>query len=141
MEGVGLKKNVIIFGYNGMLGSRISKTFIVDSDHNVFLAGRKKPIQKDFDNAQFIYFDAFTSDLEQIIKTINPDYVINSLGWIKQKKEDQSLGLLVNSVVPHRLSELSYYFDFKLIHFRCHAKLSRQVEQFQMRRCQGNLTH
>ena len=51
-----------------------------------------------------------------IINEIKPDYVINALGLIKQKKISQKIMYLVNSKFPKLLGKLALKKNFKLLH-------------------------
>jgi dTDP-4-dehydrorhamnose reductase len=110
-------KTILILGFSGMLGSRITSRLIATSDVKIIIAGRTAPTISLFSELDFQKFDAKTSDLEALIQLTKPDFVINALGWIKQKDASSSLGLVLNSVIPAQLCELSVQYDFKLIHF------------------------
>ena len=110
-------KTILILGYSGMLGSRISSALIGDPNFKVILAGRTKPTLSTFQDIDFIKFDAASSNLEVLILSSKPDYVINAFGWIKQKDENRSLALILNSVIPNQLAEFSERYNFNLIHF------------------------
>ncbi|HEY2867192.1 MAG TPA: SDR family oxidoreductase, partial [Pyrinomonadaceae bacterium] len=57
------------------------------------------------------------SDLEYAIIQVEPDVVINCAGVVKQVPASQNViaTLNVNSILPHRLEELSSRFGFRLI--------------------------
>lgn len=100
-----------------MLGSRLTSGLINNSNLKIIIAGRIAPTISLFKEIEYISFDANITNLESLILQTKPDFIINALGWIKQKDASPSLGLILNSVIPAQLSELSEKYDFKLIHF------------------------
>ena len=55
--------------------------------------------------------------LENYIKDVKPDYIINCVGaLVYQSKEDVPSAILLNSYLPHFLSNLGNRLDYKLIH-------------------------
>lgn len=112
-----MTKTILILGYSGMLGSRLTSGLINNSNLKIIIAGRIAPTISLFKEIEYISFDANITNLESLILQTKPDFIINALGWIKQKDASPSLGLILNSVIPAQLSELSEKYDFKLIHF------------------------
>ncbi|MEO7658749.1 MAG: SDR family oxidoreductase, partial [Pyrinomonadaceae bacterium] len=57
------------------------------------------------------------ADLRRAIQTVRPAVVINAVGVIKQnpRYNDVVQTLLINSIFPHQLAELSAEFGFRLI--------------------------
>lgn len=57
------------------------------------------------------------SDLVRAFERVRPDVVINAAGVVKQhpSSRDVITALTVNSIVPHRLYQLSFEFGFRLI--------------------------
>lgn len=57
------------------------------------------------------------NSLFEIIKQINPDYIINCVGvLIKGSLSDPSNAILINAVLPHKLVQFSEAVSAKLIH-------------------------
>lgn len=104
------KYKLIIFGTTGMLGSQILKQFSKDKKFKIYEMNRKnkkKSIKINLEKKE---------KLLNKIKSIKPDYIINCIGWIKQKKIDQKKAYSVNSEFPLFLSQLAILFNYKLIH-------------------------
>ena len=73
------KYKVLILGTTGMLGSQMSKLFLEDKRFKIFEMNRKKKLNSIKINIEN------KDNLINKIQSINPDYVINCIGWIKQK--------------------------------------------------------
>lgn len=69
---------------------------------------------KIFERIEIENFDS----IEEIIKRIKPDVIINAVGIVKQipNAKDVVKTLTVNSIFPHRLSEISQQNQSRLIH-------------------------
>jgi dTDP-4-dehydrorhamnose reductase len=104
------KYKVLIFGTTGMLGSQMNILFSKDKKFKIFEMNRKKKL-----NSIKINIDN-KDDLINKIQSINPDYVINCIGWIKQKHININKAYEINSQFPRLLSHLALIFNFKLIH-------------------------
>ncbi len=101
---------IIVLGANGMLGHIVVK-HLVEKGHSVFATSR--------DENSNLYFDAAKDigSIEKIIEEIKPNYIINCIGILnKVAEEHHSLAIMVNSLLPHYLDELSIKHNFKLIH-------------------------
>lgn len=57
--------------------------------------------------------------IENLIKEIQPDFIINCVGVIKQiiKSADAQNIIAINSLLPHKLGNLAKKYNTKLIHF------------------------
>lgn len=115
---------ILIFGVTGMLGSCLYKYFSNLNEYQVIGVLRnsnKKSLFIENLNSKIIVFDSYDnfSKLDEFIKNIKPDYVVNCLGVIKQKIEASSPEniLFINSYLPHLIDKLSFRHNFKLIHF------------------------
>ncbi len=94
--------NVLILGSTGVLGNTLN-IFLKKKKINLFSISRKKT------NNNNLYLKDFKNfkKLEKIIKTINPDYIVNCLGIThyhksyKNKKET----VIINSLLPVYLSK------------------------------------
>ena len=115
---------ILIFGVTGMLGSCLYKYFSNLKEFQVTGVLRnikKKPLFNENSNSGIIVFDNYNNfnKLEEFIKDMKPDYVVNCLGVIKQKintsKPENTL--FINSYLPHLIDKLSVTYNFKLIHF------------------------
>jgi dTDP-4-dehydrorhamnose reductase len=56
------------------------------------------------------------TDFEDIFWKIKPDFVINAIGYVKQRNENRDLAIELNTVLPRRLSALSKSCGFRLFH-------------------------
>ena len=112
---------VLILGGNGMLGHKLVQQ--ISPQFDVWTTVRQ-PFET------FRRFGIFTEEktldrinvddpsiLEGVISKLRPDVVINAIGVIKQlpSSRDVITTLTANSILPHRLSELTRRFDFRLI--------------------------
>jgi len=79
---------------------------------NLLLNYCKKISNKNF----FILKDLNFKKVNKLIKSTEPDIIINCLGAIKQKKIKNSEIFKTNALFPKILSKLSKYLGFKLIH-------------------------
>lgn len=116
------KKNVLIFGGSGMLGSAISLVLAPNPNLKVAATVRSdKSFQKLSHSVNFVKFDLDNFTIHSLGKLLEPyDYVINCIGYIKQRSGKHSTSLSSemfssNSVFPLILDYLSKYFDFKII--------------------------
>ncbi len=113
--------SILIFGGNGMLGHKLYQR--LRSQYEVFAT-----LRGDFGAVKsFDIFDEQTiisnidvtnqADVRRAIQTVRPAVVINAVGVIKQnpRYNDVVATLLINSIFPHQLAELSAEFGFRLI--------------------------
>ena len=111
---------VYIIGITGMLGSCLFLNFISNNKFKVRGSVRlknyksfeycKKNIDLNTDVKNF-------ENLKKKILSFNPDYVINCVGWVKQKKEKKAISKFLNSKFPHLLNDFLKLNNIKLIHF------------------------
>lgn len=104
------KYKLIIFGTSGMLGSQILKQFSKDKKFKIYEMNRGNKKGSININIEKKY------DLIEKIKFIKPDYIINCIGWIKQKNVNKKDAYIVNSKFPIFLSQLSLILNYKFIH-------------------------
>ena len=114
---------ILILGISGMLGHNLFSN-LSKYDYKVFGTLRDKNLIDTFFNfqKQNVYKINFKHDnfneLSNLIERINPDYVINCIGIIKQKNNDNLDSYrFINSELPKTLNDLANKFCFKLIHF------------------------
>ncbi len=115
---------ILIFGVTGMLGSCLYKYFSNLNDCQAI--GVLRNLNKKFhfnesSASKIIVFDDYNKfdKLEELIKGIKPDYIVNCLGVIKQKinKSKPENTVFINSYLPHLIDKLTQSYNFKLIHF------------------------
>ena len=109
---------LLILGSSGMLGNMVTKYFIDTDEFDIFLTYRNNTQNLSHENSY--KFDALTDDLEELIKDINPDFLINCIGLIKPEINEESnesieRALGVNSYFPIKISNLASEYNFKFI--------------------------
>lgn len=100
---------ILILGKNGMLGHVV---------YNYFKEFGYEVYGTDINNSEIIY-DAYKNQelIEDILKDIKPNVVINCIGILNKVAEDNKvLAVKLNSLLPHYLDSLSIKYDFKFIH-------------------------
>lgn len=112
-------KKILILGASGMLGHVLFTE--LQENHNVFGTVRSKsnlPFKNDRGLIDGINIEDLGS-LENIIKIVTPDIVINCIGIIKQLQESKNkiVSIEINSLFPHKLAEICERYKARLIHF------------------------
>lgn len=105
---------ILIFGTTGMLGHSLFNE--LSKNHDVYGV-----IRANSKNSK-IFSNTDTSNITKIsgiLESLKPDFVINSIGIIKQLKQskDKIQSIEVNSIWPHQLAELCAKHNAKMIHF------------------------
>lgn len=114
---------IYILGITGMLGSELFYRFSQLTEHKVRGCTRKKPVNFFLKKNKMIDFNISVKDLKKLKKKIydfNPDYVVNCVGYVKQKiskKTNKSEVFFVNSIFPKELLLLIKNLNTKIIHF------------------------
>ena len=108
-------KKVLIIGSKGMAGHMI-KEYLTQKRYDVYGTFREKE-EKNLEVNEF-YLDAFDKEkLEEILKKVKPDFVINCIGILNQFAENNpDIAIYVNGYFPHYLDRLSEKYGYKLIH-------------------------
>jgi dTDP-4-dehydrorhamnose reductase len=115
---------ILILGGTGMLGHRLWLT--LSKNHEVYATVRVNSTNerykalKQFESNTFFETDITNlNSLERILCQIKPDVVFNCVGIIKQLKEasDSGVSLEINSLLPHKISELCDLYKARFIHF------------------------
>ena len=111
---------VYIIGITGMLGSCLFLNFINNNKFQVkgslrsksykYFVNYKKNIDLNNDVKNF-------ENLKEKILSFKPDYVINCVGWVKQKKGIKKISKFLNSKFPHILNDFLKINNIRLIHF------------------------
>lgn len=101
MLGVTLFQHLSSFTQNEVYGTLRDKKSIFKNNHNIFYGYDAEKNEKFF----------------QLIEKINPDYVINCIGIIKQrdKNESYSKTILINSIFPKNISSFCTLYKIKFI--------------------------
>jgi dTDP-4-dehydrorhamnose reductase len=115
-------KKIYLLGVTGMLGAELFLRFNRASEYDV--RGSTRLIScKQFKNFKNIDFEISAFNLKKIekkIKIFKPDYVLNCIGFVKQKIKkfsNSSEVYYINSVFPHEISKITKKIGAKLIHF------------------------
>lgn len=108
-------KKALIIGSKGMAGHMI-KEYLIQKEYDVYGTFREKE-EKNLEVNEF-YLDAFDKkELEEILKKVKPDFVINCIGILNQFAENNpDIAIYVNGYFPHYLDRLSEKYGYKLIH-------------------------
>lgn len=124
MEGIAMK--LLILGADGMLGHKLFQILgAAYSDCYGTISGKITDApwsQCPFLNPDNVYsnVDAMNfQGLEQLIRTVDPDYVINCFRVATHGTQiaPPIKNITVNSLLPHRLAEICATFGIRLIHF------------------------
>ena len=107
-----------------MLGSEIALYLSEKKKYKIFVTARELKLIKNYnflENCKILTnVDVLNnSKIEEIIKKIKPNIIINCVGVIKQKfKQDNIKNIfLINSLFPKHLSYLSEVYKYRFIHF------------------------
>lgn len=111
-----MKKNVLLLGASGMLGSMILDVLSQDKSIKLLATVRDqttlKALSRKYPFVSFLLFDAGKDSLEKIFKTINRvKWVINAIGIIKpfihdDNEQEVERAIRINAVFPHSLQHI-----------------------------------
>ena len=115
--------NILIFGVTGLIGSTLARTLALDNQMRVFGITRKM----EFNSALVGLTDHHIirnacieniRDISGLLEKIKPSVVINCAGITKHLPEsnDPIAALSINSIFPHRLSNLCQSLGIRLVH-------------------------
>lgn len=113
---------ILILGISGMLGNAVWKHFVQHGEHEVFGTIRNDSLRQYFpSHQQNIYSNVNVLDQDQLVSVLastRANIVINCIGLIKQLSivNDPIAVLPINSILPHRLANLTALTNTKLIH-------------------------
>ena len=120
-------KKVIILGALGMAGHIMAEYLDSTKKYDIYGIARSndsKYITKILDVKDF-------SLLEEYIKEVKPDFIINCIGILVSKSNNElTTAIQMNSYLPHFLSELGNKLDFKLIHISTDCVFSGKDGQY-----------
>jgi dTDP-4-dehydrorhamnose reductase len=114
---------IYILGITGMLGSELFINFIKNKNFIVKGSTRKSALKFFGKYKRNIDYNVSIYNIEKIRKNIlrfKPDYVINCIGFIKQKInifKDYKKIFYTNSVFPYKIYSIIKPTNIKLIHF------------------------
>jgi len=119
-------KKILVLGVLGMAGHVMAEYLDSLDDYQVYGIARSdgRYVTKKIDILDF-------SNVESYLNEIKPDVIINCIGMlVQQSKNDISTAILINSYLPHFLSELGNRLDYKLIHISTDCVFSGKEGQY-----------
>ncbi len=120
-------KKIIILGALGMAGHIMAEYLNSTNKYYIYGIARSKDskyITKILDVKDF-------SLLEEYIKEIKPDFIINCIGILVSKSNNElTTAIQMNSYLPHFLSELGNKLNYKLIHISTDCVFSGKDGQY-----------
>ncbi len=116
-------KKVAVLGVLGMAGHIMAEYLDSSGDYEVLGIART--------NGRYVTDQIDALDFEGVEKFLNemmPDVIINCIGTlVQQSKNDISTAILINSYLPHFLSELANKIDARLIHISTDCVFSGKI--------------
>lgn len=106
------KSKVLVLGADGMAGGMIT-SYLSERGFDMYTTTRG------VDEGNRRHFDIVEryGDLEGILDSVKPDFVINCIGVLNQFAEDHKPeAVLINSFFPHFADSLSEKYGFKFVH-------------------------
>ncbi len=119
-------KKIVVLGALGMAGHIMVEYLDSLNEYEVIGVARNKGnfINQVIDALNF-------SELKQYLNIVKPDIVVNCIGMlVQQSKDNLSTAILINSYLPHFLSELGNQLNFKLIHISTDCVFSGKQGQY-----------
>jgi dTDP-4-dehydrorhamnose reductase len=113
---------VLILGGSGMLGHKAYQVFSKEMETYVTFRNydeRIRSLKLFKDHSVIQNVDAFRFDsVEMAISRVRPDFVLNCVGIIKQRKEAKNAreSIYINALFPHLLAECCEQAGSKLLH-------------------------
>lgn len=116
---------ILILGGSGMVGHNLVKT--LSDKHEVFASLRKNQkfeltsfFKNIIEESNCIYIENINDyfNLNNIIKNLSPEIIINCIGVIKQRDSVNNLCYMIkiNALLPHILNDICIKYKIKLIH-------------------------
>lgn len=107
-----MSKKIVVLGSLGMAGHIMTEYLDSIEDYDVYGVARQtgRFVSKVLDVTDF-------KALREYLDLMEPDYVINCIGaLVSHSKENPSNAILLNSYLPHFLSEVGDKLNYQLIH-------------------------
>ncbi|MBT6438816.1 MAG: SDR family oxidoreductase [Flavobacteriales bacterium] len=106
-------KKILIFGSSGMIGHVILNHLTVTKRYHVIGSATTE----DQNNSQYRVDVRDPIKVENCLRDVNPDIVINCAGLlIAESEKTRGDAILINSFFPHLLSRLGDKLNYRLIH-------------------------
>ncbi|WP_120806462.1 SDR family oxidoreductase [Yersinia sp. IP36721] len=119
-----MRKKILVLGANGMLGGSIFRHFSENDMFEVTGTVRRTSVKSRFASQGFTNIISGVdvndfNNINNVISSINPDFIFNCIGIIKQLDESKLpvVSIEINSLLPHKLAEAATVIGAKLIHF------------------------
>ena len=115
-------KKILILGISGMLGNTLYYLFSRDNinykTYGTIRYPLKNKLLKNLNDKIYLGYNIENiNKFDELISKIKPDYVINCIGLIKQKKSSINKYIKINSIFPKKLEQICIKRNVKLIHF------------------------
>ncbi|WP_125717073.1 dTDP-4-dehydrorhamnose reductase family protein [Pseudoalteromonas rubra] len=115
---------VLVIGATGMLGYSIFSNLSESAALEVYgtvrsIEGKQHFFERYLDSLIFNVDICNFETVEEAVKRLNPDVVVNCIGIIKQQKSSNNHldAIYINALLPHKLANLCDEVGSKLIHF------------------------
>lgn len=120
-----MKQKILILGANGMVGHKLFDRLSHEDNLDIYATVRSQPdlgVLAKIGNLSQVTAGvdvAKISNVEKIIKSIKPEWVINCIGITKQltKEEDPKESIEINALYPHLLAGACKRNSSRMIHF------------------------
>ena len=128
---------ILVLGGTGLIGNRLTRQLRQNAD--VYASTRTSSVEMPMlenilePNKWIFGLDATDFQfLEAKIKRLKPDVIVNCVGVVKQQINSKNVEatILLNSVLPWRLSRFAEKYDFKLINFSTDCVFSGEVGKY-----------
>lgn len=109
---------ILLLGTSGMLGGQLLET-LQGLGHTVKSYSRAKNYREMNQHESYNHSDIFSNRTSEMIAEVNPDYLINCIGVIKQREDSRDAveSIKINSLLPHFLEGICLDHNIKIIHF------------------------
>ena len=123
---------VLILGFNGMLGFTLFNYLNTKKNITLFGTVRNKSSNKILLNKIYKHIDVKNfSLLEEKIKKISPNVVINCVGIVKSEVEKNVKNVIkVNAKLPKFLNKITEKHNFRLLHISTDCVFSGQKRNY-----------
>lgn len=128
---------ILVLGGTGLIGNRLTRQLRQNAD--VYASTRSSlaemPVLQNILEPKKWIFGLDANDfqrLESEIMQLEPDVIVNCLGVVKHQSsfKDAERTILLNSVLPWRLSGLAEKYEFKLIHLSTDCVFSGETGNY-----------
>jgi dTDP-4-dehydrorhamnose reductase len=127
---------IYILGINGMLGSELFFRFNKNTKINTMGSTRSAYIKNFAKFHDKIDYNVSAYDIKKIknnLQKFNPNYVVNCIGFVKQKIKEtvkSSDVFYINSIFPNEIYKITKSLGIKLIHFSSDCVFDGKSENY-----------